>query len=132
MKKFLASAAVISMLAAVMSVSAFAATDEAGDVPVDDVVYADENITADFDPSDALIGSPDDTYSEEAADTAETEGESTSTEASAEASTEAGAEAGTGAEDKGSPDTGVEGVALVAGAAILAGGVVFMTAKKRD
>lgn len=131
MKKFLASAAVISMLAAVMSVSAFAATDEATDVPVDDVVYADENITADFDPSDALIGSPDDTY-EEAADTAETEGESTSTEASAEASTEAGAEAGTGAEDKGSPDTGVEGVALVAGAAILAGGVVFMTAKKRD
>ena len=35
-------------------------------------------------------------------------------------------------EDKGSPDTGVEGVAAVAGVAVLAGGVLLLAGKKRN
>jgi hypothetical protein len=52
-------------------------------------------------------------------------------EDTAVASTETTATDTTTTSDKGSPDTGVEGVAVVAGAAIVAGGVLLLSKKRK-
>lgn len=120
MKKILASTAIVAVLAAAMSVSVFAATEETGEVVAEEIMYNNETAEVVPDASELIV----DGASSDVDGNADVEA---STEGTADTTVVTGAE-----EDKGSPDTGVEGIAVVAGAAVFAGGIALMTLKKRD
>lgn len=78
----------------------------------DEVNYADDITTANGDEAEATG-----TEAEDAGAEAEDAGNAVNTDAATD-------------DDKGSPDTGVEGVAAVAGIAVLAAGVLLLSGKK--
>lgn len=107
MKKIL-SAAVVAALLATTSICAFA--EDTAEVPVDELYTTTDVVVEDG--ADDISATPSDEVVYDTADGAvETDAETTA--------------------DKGSPDTGVEGVAAVAGIAILAAGALLVTSKSK-
>lgn len=135
--KILSAAMAMFTIAAAMSVSAFAddtTIDPTGADPMAITAEATSEGTVEAteampisaeNPEDIVLGMGEDP---EAGDIG-TDTVGTSTEAEGTTTLGDSTEA---TDDKGSPDTGVEGMAAVAGVAVVAGGVMLLACKKRS